>query len=104
MHNGTRPLALCNSAPGRPQHLGVIVYSDFMPVCSIVKTITPRCHGRPDALLHKAEGFVECQIELKFIYSKTCLKRPLKKKTKRTSDSLNEGLPIKMTREKFQRK
>ena len=24
--------------------------------------------------------------------------------TKRTSDSLNEGLPIKMTREKFQRK
>ena len=26
-----------------------IVYSYFMPVCSIVKTITPRCRGRPDA-------------------------------------------------------
>ena len=26
-----------------------------MPVCSIVKTITPRCRGRPDALLHEAE-------------------------------------------------
>ena len=26
------------------------------------------------------------------------------KKKERTSDSLNEGLPIKMTREKFQRK
>ena len=25
-------------------------YSYFMPVCSIVKTITPRCRGRPDAL------------------------------------------------------
>ena len=23
-----------------------------MPVCSIVQTITPRCRGRPDALLH----------------------------------------------------
>ena len=26
-----------------------------MPVCSIVQTITLRCRGRPDALLHKAE-------------------------------------------------
>ena len=26
-----------------------------MPVCSIVKTITPRCRGRPDALLHEAD-------------------------------------------------
>ena len=33
----------------------LIVYSYFMPVCSIVKTITPRCRGRPDALLHEAE-------------------------------------------------
>ena len=24
-----------------------------MPVCSIVQTITPRCRGRPDALLHE---------------------------------------------------
>ena len=29
-----------------------IVYSYFMPVCSIVKTITLSCSGRPDALLH----------------------------------------------------
>ena len=36
-----------------------IVYSYFMPVCSIVKTITPRCRGRPDALLHEAEGQVQ---------------------------------------------
>ena len=34
------------------------VYSYFMPVCSIVKTITPRCRGRPDALLHEAEGLL----------------------------------------------
>ena len=32
-----------------------MVYRYFMAVCSIVKTITPRCHGRPDALLHEAE-------------------------------------------------
>ena len=25
-----------------------------MPVCRIVKTITLRCRGRPDALLHEA--------------------------------------------------
>ena len=36
-----------------------ILYSYFMPVCSIVKTITPRCRGRPDALLHEAEGQVQ---------------------------------------------
>ena len=39
-----------------------ILYSYFMPVCSIVKTITPKCHGRPDALLysvHEAEGRVQ---------------------------------------------
>ena len=45
------PLASWNSASGRPRHRGVIVYSYFMPVCSIVKTITPRCRGRPDELL-----------------------------------------------------
>ena len=38
---------------------GGIVYSYFMPVCSIVKTITPRCRGRPDALLHEDEGRVQ---------------------------------------------
>ena len=32
-----------------------ILDSYFMPVCSIVKTITPRCRGRPEALLHEAE-------------------------------------------------
>ena len=37
----------------------VIVYSYFMPVCSIVKTITPRCRGGPDALLREAEGRVQ---------------------------------------------
>ena len=30
-----------------------ILYSYFMPVCSIVKSITLRCRGRPDALLHE---------------------------------------------------
>ena len=38
-----------------------IVYSYFMPVCSIVKTISPRCRGlmhQVDALLHEAEGRV----------------------------------------------
>ena len=30
-----------------------MLYSSFMPVCSKVKTITPRCCGRPDALLHQ---------------------------------------------------
>ena len=36
-----------------------LLFSYFMPVCSIVKTITPRCRGRPDALLHEAEGRVQ---------------------------------------------
>ena len=36
-----------------------IVYSYFTPFCSIVKTITPRGCGRPDALLHEAEGRVQ---------------------------------------------
>ena len=31
-----------------------IVNSYFMPVCSIVQTITPWYHGQPDALLHEA--------------------------------------------------
>ena len=31
----------------------------LFPVCSIVKTITPRCRGRTDALLHEAEGRVQ---------------------------------------------
>ena len=34
-----------------------IFYSYIMPACS--KTITPRCCGRPDALLHEAEGRVQ---------------------------------------------
>ena len=38
-----------------------IIYSYFMPVCSIVKTITPRCPGRPDAVFHEAEGFGQVQ-------------------------------------------
>ena len=37
----------------------VILYSYFMPVCSIDKTVTPRCRGLPDALLHEAEGQVQ---------------------------------------------
>ena len=36
----------------------VIIYSYFMPVYSIVKTISQRCYG-PDALLQKAEGRVQ---------------------------------------------
>ena len=36
-----------------------LLYSYFMPVCRKVKTITPRCSGRPDALLHEAEGRVQ---------------------------------------------
>ena len=39
--------------------LSIILYSYFMPVCSIVKTITPRCSGQPGALLHEAEGGVQ---------------------------------------------
>ena len=39
-----------------------VVYSYFMPVCSIVKTITPRGRERPDALLHEAEGRVQLCI------------------------------------------
>ena len=30
----------------------VILYSYLMPVCSIVKTIIPRCRGRPDSLAY----------------------------------------------------
>ena len=41
-----------------------IVYSYFMPVCSIVKTITPRCRGRPDALLHEAQGRVHISVHV----------------------------------------
>ena len=37
-------------------------------------------------------------------YSKTYVKRLLSKRPQRTSDSLNEGLPIKIVRKKFQRK
>ena len=59
MHYCTQPSASCNSASGRPRHLGVIVYSYFVPVCSIVKNITLRCRGRPDALLNEAEGRVQ---------------------------------------------
>ena len=33
-----------------------ILYSYFMPVCHIVKTITLRLRGLPDALLGEAEG------------------------------------------------
>ena len=45
---------------GKSQHdhilsIPVIIYSYLMPVCSIVKTITPRCCGRPDALLQEAK-------------------------------------------------
>ena len=46
----------CRNAPC--QHGGMelgIIYSYFMPVCSTVQTITPRCLGRPDALVDKAE-------------------------------------------------
>ena len=39
--------------------INLILYSYFMPVCSIVKTITLRCRGRPDALLHEAEDRVQ---------------------------------------------
>ena len=33
-----------------------LLMGQYYYVCSIVKTITPRCRGRPDALLHEAEG------------------------------------------------
>ena len=37
-----------------------LLYSYFIPVCSIiVNTITMSSRGRPDALLHKAEGRVQ---------------------------------------------
>ena len=37
------------------QGIDRILYSYVIPVCSIVKTITRRCHERPNALLHEAE-------------------------------------------------
>ena len=39
-----------------------ILYSYFMSVCSIVKSISPKCRGLPDALLHKAEGRLWYQV------------------------------------------
>ena len=36
-----------------------ILNSYFMPVCSIVKTITLRCQGRPDAQLNEPKA--ECK-------------------------------------------
>ena len=52
-----RGMIFCeNSLPADDSHK--ILYSYFMPACSIVKTITPRCCGRPGALLHEAEGRV----------------------------------------------
>ena len=44
-----------DSASGRPQHRGAIVYSYFMPVWGIVKPAAPRCCGQLDALLPEAE-------------------------------------------------
>ena len=48
---------------------GNIVYSYFMPVCSIVKTITRRCCGRHDALLYEAEGRVQLCIRSSLVQS-----------------------------------
>ena len=62
MHYCMRPKAECNSASGRPW------YRYFMLVCSIVKTITPRYCGQPDALLHEAEG-----VQQMLMHRKTCL-------------------------------
>ena len=36
-----------------------LLYSYFMAICSIVKTIILRCRGRPDALLQEAE----CRVQ-----------------------------------------
>ena len=52
--NATRNIIVVTGLVKRDARL--TVYSYFMSVCSIVKTITPRCRGRPDALLHDAEG------------------------------------------------
>ena len=55
---------------------GEILYNDLMPVCSIIKTITPRCRGRPDALLHV--GRVQLCIRSSMVprgYSLTILRR-----------------------------
>ena len=39
----------------QPSIYNCLLYSYFIPVCSIVKTITQRCREQPDALLHEAE-------------------------------------------------
>ena len=44
-----------DSALGRPQHRGAIVYNYFMPAWGIVKTAAPRCCGQLDALLPEAK-------------------------------------------------
>ena len=49
-----------------------LLYSYFMPVCSIIKTITPRCRGQPDALVHEAHG-VKAMVPLKHDSLITCL-------------------------------
>ena len=49
-------------------------------------------------------AFARCFV-LFDLYESTLIKvLPVKTFCERTSDSLNEGLPIKMTREKFRRK
>ena len=50
--------------------------------------------------VHQAAIFRCIFLRVKMIFVTFIVKR----KCERTSDSLNEGLPIKMTREKFQRK
>ena len=35
-----------------------------MPVCSIVETITPRCRGRPDALLHNMAASITVHLQI----------------------------------------
>ena len=54
---GQMQLTICWLQLGRT--FFILIYSYFMPVCIIVQTFTPRCRGRPDTLLHEAEGQVQ---------------------------------------------
>ena len=65
------------------------------------RTISMRQFFLPPTTYVKTDGY---EYIYNFPREKNCLSKPVKSLAQRTLDSLNEGLPIKMAREKFQRK
>ena len=49
-------VSLLSGIPCKKEYIIQLFHACFF---SIVKTITLRCRGRPDALLHEAEGRVQ---------------------------------------------